>query len=461
MAPSIKYAIYYPEGGYLHVRTLGSGVQGCASLVQSVANGALYVRKKTIPEALQPNSQSNTCAEVSLYRPHPRIPKLIRSQEYPVMKSSDPRQAALKTHSMIFEYCNGGTLTRFLHIRADDDAFSASTMLVWKLFDDLLSAVYFLHQQCTPAIAHNDAHTSNVFLHFPDEHAKVPDFYLGDLGYAKTIDAGMWKGGGGANPGERKLRNINSVTPATRDIYNEYVKLLVNDLISVQNNVGALMAGLTSYDVVPPHALTGQMKASRRWPAELFECYDKLEYIIYGMAWGGSPERYADFPELRRLVRNFRREEQARVLGKTKDFRGTRPGRYDWDKIGELDGDVGAEIATEHKKYPKLFDSRHQLLVNARTVPGPWRIAHVDPHTFAVLGVEKLEFGYHMPTMRVWEGDADGMLETNVERSGWDKILKTARSVDEPERLSGRPFQPDKRDSEVAQLFGLDRDLRG
>lgn len=56
----LKYVIFYDEGvDFLRVTELGSGTQGTAILVQSVADNKLYVRKT---ESLkdQPSGVSNT-----------------------------------------------------------------------------------------------------------------------------------------------------------------------------------------------------------------------------------------------------------------------------------------------------------------------------------------------------------------------------------------------------------------
>ncbi|EXJ90983.1 serine/threonine protein kinase [Capronia coronata CBS 617.96] len=460
MSSNIKFGILYPEGrGYLHVRSLGKGMQGMATLVQSVASGSRYVRKKTVADVS--TLPGDACPEVSLYRAHPLIPQLIRSQEYPATRPPNGRTVTLKSHSMIFAYCNGGTLTRFLNIRAEDSIYTPSTMLVWKMFDDLLTSVYFLHQQCTPAITHNDAHSHNVFLHFPDEHAKVPDFMLGDLGLAKTIDSRVWEAEG--NRGQRKLKSMQSVPAAYRESYKVQVSRLGQDLMMVQRNVGMLMTGLTPYDNHDADDIMPQLKASRHWPRELFSCYDKLDEIITPMAYNSSPGRYEEFPELCRLVRDFRRQEQQRVVNRHfgTDYRGTQPGKYDWSRIPGFVSAMEPEIAVEHVNQPQLYGSRQELLLCSRDVAGPWRIAHIDPRTNAVLGVEKLEFGYHDPgSAETYAFAEQHLIKTKVEEFGWDKIVETACKVDTLERAWQRPFQPDGRHDEVTRLFGLDPNWR-
>lgn len=77
-----KLAIFFPEGpGYLYVEFLGRGVGGVVVKVRSLADGKLYVRKKPVP-SLPNDAAGMRNPEVSLYRSHPNIPRLIHAQHF-------------------------------------------------------------------------------------------------------------------------------------------------------------------------------------------------------------------------------------------------------------------------------------------------------------------------------------------------------------------------------------------
>ncbi|KAL2434939.1 hypothetical protein ABEF95_011494 [Exophiala dermatitidis] len=436
MSRYVKYGLFVPEGsGYLHVQVLGAGVQGTASLVRSVAEQDLCVRKKTV--SVQSKSPSDTFAEVKLYRPHPRIPRLIHTQAY---AASEHQTSDFQSYSMIFQYCNGGTLSRLLDILIADVRFRPTPALVWKLFDELLSIVFFLHQECSPAIAHSDAHSSNVFLNFPTEDAKLPDFYLGDFGLARALEDFIW-GDQGSTPGQRRLTDPKWLDQvADRQVFKDSVEKLVKDLSSVRHHVCMIITGNRSYDVKDFDEVIDWHKQEQKWPSELISMYDRLRGIITGLKTRQF-EKYENLIELRQLVSTFAREQAVEQNPDGSDYSGTRPGKY---AVAKAPGgattpepDMGLDTQTARfessdgddvETSPKLYDSRHKLLLGSIHVPGPWRIAHIDPHTQNVLAVERLDFGYYnMPIEETWP---EFLLPPHVAKAGWDAILTAAIIAD-------------------------------
>ncbi|ETN38396.1 uncharacterized protein HMPREF1541_06431 [Cyphellophora europaea CBS 101466] len=180
------YAIYYPEGksGYLLISHLGTGTQGAALLVLSLADHQLYVRKrKRFPCARFPAAN-----EAELALPHSNIPILFLQIPYQgIDLDGDPSS----TTADIWRYCNGGDLARVIDIYKEK-VESVPAPIVWRFFRQLLNVV--LHIQ-SARIIHRDIKSDNVFLHWTGgKDASLPDFFLGDFGIAHRLPLGTAAG---------------------------------------------------------------------------------------------------------------------------------------------------------------------------------------------------------------------------------------------------------------------------
>ena len=186
-----KFAFLF-EGreGYLFVNNIGHPTNGEVQLVRSVADGRLYVRKKTYPTPMDANSTVTTCNEVKLYRPHPNIPKLIDWADE-VYRESDFDRRQRSTTSF-WEYCNGGDLATLL-AKACETETALPEAFFWKLLLELLTILDFLHFGCQPAICQGDFHAGNIFLHWEDDSTILPAIKLVDFGLARIYNPGHWR----------------------------------------------------------------------------------------------------------------------------------------------------------------------------------------------------------------------------------------------------------------------------
>ena len=183
-----------PNPGYILVKYLTAGSSGLVCIVRSLSTGRFYVRKQVdcVPD-LVPEEVS--IAPVLQRSDH--VARLLHTNK--CVREVSKNGSAIDVHTMYFEYCNGGSLSLILQ-RFFDIATPIPELLIWHVFSSVAKILAGLHLGWTesnplkadfvegdrPAIAHRDVKSDNVFLHWPDENAILPEIRLGDLGQAKA-----------------------------------------------------------------------------------------------------------------------------------------------------------------------------------------------------------------------------------------------------------------------------------
>ncbi|OQV05685.1 Protein kinase domain-containing protein [Cladophialophora immunda] len=417
-----RYAIFFPEAdGYLFCGPLGKGAEGFTSVVRSIVDNQNYVRKKTkATSASSSHKEGIYCAEVSLYRPHPRIPALVHSQDFQVLPPGHPRAHDFKSTSMLFSYCNGGTLERFLAI-LERERILAPEVLVWHLLDNLFEAIEHLHRGTT-SISHGDLHEGNIYLHFPTPESRLPEFFIGDLGMARPVDQSVWQVSG--IPPTRQLRDINVIKDEDEQAQREH---------QIMRDVGVAPQD-------PPPQPPSRTKQLEPMLDDVKTIHSTLFRLLQGRGQNPNNMRYAPFrdgawvnrimstdpsdynafvahrPAVRDIAQRAR--ETSDVLP---DFQWTRQDRYrddfppgvspippfPWTRYNQHLANhpaLRARLVRDWQYTPtpeiRLFQTRHHLLQLSTDVPGPWKIARVAPGTLRVLAVEGLTFGLHVPSVK-------------------------------------------------------------
>jgi serine/threonine protein kinase len=168
--------------GYFHIGCLGTGKQGTASLVRSISDGKLYVRKAGEYIFDYYPSTDDWAPEVSNYREHENINRLISYEHY------YPGKTNLLQATLITEFCNGGNLFSFFD-RYDGKGLKVPEALIWRFLQQMLTGVEFLQKQ-TPKVVHCDIFPGNIFVNWPNPKKPVdpPNFYLADFGRSEVID---------------------------------------------------------------------------------------------------------------------------------------------------------------------------------------------------------------------------------------------------------------------------------
>lgn len=169
--------VFFDEGdGYFLVRTLGSGVDGSASLVRSRWNGELYVRKEDLYTHSTPEDRN-----YALTTPHEtanaltvqHIPGVYQAHGWTRWTYEDAPQAFDVTY---WKYYNLGALGDFVKkARRADRPVPNSWIASWavRMMDTLVD----IHDA---GIVHNDCHSGNWFVE--TVAPGVPSIVLGDFG---------------------------------------------------------------------------------------------------------------------------------------------------------------------------------------------------------------------------------------------------------------------------------------
>jgi hypothetical protein len=373
-----KFAIYFPElskertnqTGYLWVKRLGAGIEGSVDLVLSVVDGQLYARKKTLPT--KPASTDYHNREVFFHRQHYGIPKLISYADCKVLSDWHRQAEEIRATVMISQYCNGGTLASFSNCSAlgPHSRRHLPESVLWQLFARHLETMTFLHN-CTPSLGRMDSHMNNIWLHFPDESSKVPEFFCGDLGQLEIIDSDIWE------PTPEKHRCLKALHLLRKvPKYSYYVRCLADDLNHVRINI----------DVVS--------NSEQRSP-EFHYCQWLLSTIVHNMwkfcDWVDDGSEECD--PVSGLVQLAGKDH--RWYNKLEDLRKIVT---EYAARGEEAGD-NLSWARSTPTKPRLWVDRSTLLSDCKAcdVPGPFMIVKVDPETLAISDMDNGEFGANNP----------------------------------------------------------------
>ncbi|KEF58951.1 uncharacterized protein A1O9_03794, partial [Exophiala aquamarina CBS 119918] len=155
-----KYEIFFPEGErYWFCRHLGVGSCATTSVVRSIADSKDYVRKKTKPTSGDGLYYSS---EVKYRREHCLIPQLVTQKAFFDLPTNSLDRDEFKSSSMIFSFCNGGTLSGSFKVVYQESEIILQN-LVWYLLRQGLQVLDFLRDGY-PSVVHNDVHPENIFL---------------------------------------------------------------------------------------------------------------------------------------------------------------------------------------------------------------------------------------------------------------------------------------------------------
>jgi serine/threonine protein kinase len=203
-----NYAIHFNEGtkgGYLLVKSLKGGMQGEATLVRSVQDGKLYVRKRMsvggpsglidgVPREIYAADWLNMDSSLPSY-----WPRLI---EYSHLKEEGRWE-----WSLIFQHCNGGDLE---DLREEYSKLGQPVPepLIWHIVAQVSKNLAYLHHGLQrdgsfvpnwQPFLHGDVGPPNIFLHYPPPSLSsksdispsfdLPEVLLGDFGRAVKASA--------------------------------------------------------------------------------------------------------------------------------------------------------------------------------------------------------------------------------------------------------------------------------
>lgn len=315
-------------------------------------------------------ASNGACQEVEFYRrcSHPQVPKLLYAQANQVFAEGALIGPGYKGASLFFEVCNGHTMERL----ADRADFKPSTLFIWRIFDQLVDTFAFLHRN---DVAHTNAHLGNIFLHFPDADAKLPDVVLGGFGNNIFLSSDIWKD---SNRTELKDDcDERSFRPLLEDL--AWMRSAVADLLSlsdptVEEDPEEDEDEEDALDVVEVlrEVLDDNIQNKIDWgkhPRELYQLWARLDQMIQGMLEKGL-HWYREFHNIRRDVADMRLREETRLqFDQVQDL---RPLMKSLEKSAP-------SLSLDREPY--LFSSRTELesYAESEQIRGPYRIARIDP----------------------------------------------------------------------------------
>lgn len=196
---------------YLFLRELVGGAQSSVNLVANIITGEVVVQKvdKEKLRLAQANNLTNVPEDREMHI-HACLDALIHNPTYAIPPQLTPRWATCISHETVplvvsagfetprpvamrvsyWKLCNGGMLGDWLctwrgnHI-AERTRFPVSLMA--RCISQISETLHIMYHAGREPIYHCDLHMANVFVHIdPDSTTSLPDFYIGDFGWART-----------------------------------------------------------------------------------------------------------------------------------------------------------------------------------------------------------------------------------------------------------------------------------
>ena len=357
--PKPKYAVFYPiRTGYLHSKRLGA--DGSADLIWSLTDGKPYVRRKKRPYyRAKRQTHGKRLDELRYYRNVKGVPKLIAHDSYKHLGEEDRAHETYRSAAVIWSYLNGGNLQNLLWHNSHDSEdfledpegrkrvrlrpFPTNELLeifVWHFFESLLQVFDDLHKR---GVAHYNGYSNNVFFHFPNNKAKLPEVNLCDFDDTHSIDADIIGH-------ELALLFINITMLMSRRSYDPTDTQTVEEALSSDLR-------LDGYQYL---ANPNRENPSPRFSKELLECRQALGEMCYDQFGGNFAVDLVDIvkPE-KKLGKTALVSAVAHLRGRVEKH-ATRA-KANPNTIPDL-----RELRRDKKPItPILYDSRVELLKNA------------------------------------------------------------------------------------------------
>ncbi len=238
--PGYVYVFDTPSNeSYIFIRRLAEGAQSKVNLVAHAQTRQVVVQKVNKDLLIRPSSDSSlltTLAESSANNEEREIRILRLLHSFPPMPSFTPRWMLPISYQAIplhpgqprpcssisyWPVCNGGSLAEWARAWREHNShalgpstFTSNTTfltdtpahnnsgsatpralipfpvsVIARCVAQISETLHVIYQAGPEAVYHCDLHIGNVFVHFPGgSNGVLPDFYLGDFGYARTAN---------------------------------------------------------------------------------------------------------------------------------------------------------------------------------------------------------------------------------------------------------------------------------
>ena len=348
------------DGLCLFVRSLGEGAESHAQCVWHLETDQARVRKVRLYRlpANQAQNADNETRIVEFIRTipvpqgcTPRYAELF-SHRAESIHAGDPGKPAKWTRVSYWAHYNGGDLGRFKKTWMSE-GIEIPLPIIARFIGQLCHTLWYL-QSGPVAVFHHDLHTSNIFLHWQDD-AKLPDFYIGDFGLAilsTEVDTGY------ISLDKQRVRDISHVlTHAFALLYR-----VKDGKINVSSDIHQVLSESGPLRVV----------------------VEELETFVQDSQIPGHYTT-AGLTNVIELAKLAEQELLETCYINTRAF-------YE------------QSLANPKATTPRLSEGKHEAL-SCHPIPGPWRLARVDPMSNALLGVEQRV--HHRPNQHNNDSDTD------------------------------------------------------
>ena len=154
---------------YEPLSLIGKGNFGSITKIRRKSDDKILVWKELYYGMMNEKNRSRLVSEVSILRElhHPNIVKYYD-------RIIDKKNSKLY---IIMEYCNGGDIRHLIkHYKSSNKLIPES--LIWKIFSQVVCALYACHFHKTGKILHRDIKPSNIFIDSENNNIKLGDFGL-------------------------------------------------------------------------------------------------------------------------------------------------------------------------------------------------------------------------------------------------------------------------------------------
>ncbi|KAK4137715.1 hypothetical protein BT67DRAFT_438960 [Trichocladium antarcticum] len=211
---------------YIFLNPLAGGVQSTVQLVANIFTNEVVVRKVSKFKPLLKNGRGATdvpeCREfrildhldalvhnpVNIVGATPRLATCI-SHENTTAMSRGPRPAMHCVRASYWKLCNGGSMMDW----ACASGLETPASIVARCIAQVSETLHFMYNSGGEAVYHCDLHLGNVFVHFGDGADGLPDFYIGDFGWARTASEALADSRVASPPGD--IGDPDSPPPGT------------------------------------------------------------------------------------------------------------------------------------------------------------------------------------------------------------------------------------------------------
>lgn len=234
---------------YIFLGHLAGGAQSIVQLVANIYTNEVVVRKVSKRRPLLTNGRSITDLPedreirildhltslahnpINAVTGTPRWAPYIGHEDISLM-STWPRPAMVCSRVSYWKLCNGGSLVDWVRdwrmgpsengppqpfSLTPDEPCPFPISIAARCIAQVSETLHFMYNAGREAVYHGDLHLGNVFVHFGERSDGLPDFYLGDFGWARTASEALADGlslyGGGLSNASLSGTNTDQDSP--------------------------------------------------------------------------------------------------------------------------------------------------------------------------------------------------------------------------------------------------------